>query len=127
IRNLEAWIAEANDPAADPLREISGGVTDGGYLDGAIASGAAYLYGDPAAKPLLMRWWNESIGPLLPTERKSVLDEVFRYDILTLPVDDSTRTAARSNDLSEVSARGVDYHVLENVELAFDIPRIVAE
>ena len=84
------------------------------------------LFRSPEAKRLLGRWWTESLRPLAPAGMAPLLDEVFRYDLLTQPVYRPEGVAGPDDGLPVVSIRGEDYYVRRDVELAYDVPAIVA-
>ncbi|MGW3691541.1 hypothetical protein [Streptomyces sp. NPDC005125] len=126
LRNFEAWIAEVDDPAAVPMRSFAETAMNGVALS-ALGMAVEYLYGEPDAKRLLQRWWNESIRPLLSAEMAPVLDEVFRYDILTQPVYERSGSESRNQDLPLANVRGADYYVRRGVELAYDVLTIESE
>lgn len=118
LRNIDAWIAETDDPAAAPLREsvIIGTDAPGTTID--------YLYREPKAKRLLERWWTESLRPLLPADTAPVLDEVFRYDMITQPVYRSP-DAAPAGNLSVVHVGSDKYCVRPAVTFEYDVPAII--
>ena len=80
LRSMDDWIGQTDNPAAAVLRES---VTMGTAAPGAAI---AFLYRDPQAKRLLSRWWEEAVRPNLPPDTAPLLDEVFRYDLLTQPI-----------------------------------------
>ncbi|GLL03740.1 hypothetical protein GCM10017581_054860 [Dactylosporangium matsuzakiense] len=120
LRNLDGWIAEIDDPAAVPLREAVSGAIGG---TAAFGAAIAYLYTEPDARRLLQRWWTESITPLCPAQTVPVLSEVFRYDLLTQPM---YRPAGAAAELPVATIGGEHFHLMEHVELAYDIPHIVS-
>ncbi len=40
-------------------------------------------------RELLRQWWAEEIRPLVQHERRALVDEVFRFDMMTLPLIES--------------------------------------
>jgi hypothetical protein len=116
---MDAWIAQTDDPAATPLREA---ITIGVEAPGAAID---YLYREPQAKRLLERWWAESLRPLLPPGTAPVLDEVFKYDIVTLPVY-QVPDAAPGNGLAIVQIDGESYYLRPAVTLEYDVPAIIS-
>jgi hypothetical protein len=123
LSNLDAWIEHTDDPAAVPLRSALTSAIGGTDAFGAAIS---YLYVRPEAKRLLERWWAESIRPLLPAEAVPLLDEIFRYDILTQPVYRPADTPAGPDDLPVTTVRGQEYYVRSGVRLAYDVPAVFA-
>lgn len=123
LLRLDSWIAEIDDPAAEPLREWVASAVGGTAAYGAAIS---YLYTDPDAKELLRRWWREAIRPLLPEHAVPLLDEVFRYDLLTQPIYRPAGAATGPDgDLPVVTVRGEEYYVRADVALSYDVPDIV--
>ncbi|MGI5229619.1 KedN5 family methylcobalamin-dependent radical SAM C-methyltransferase [Actinoallomurus sp. CA-142502] len=120
LRRMDEWIAATDDPAAVPLREACtiGTATPGAAID--------YLYRDPEAKRLLERWWEESIRPSLPAEQAPVLDEIFRYDLLTQPVY-RNENGGFADGVSTMLIGDDEYAVRTGITLAYDVPRIVAQ
>ncbi|MFD0891098.1 hypothetical protein ACFQ08_41670, partial [Streptosporangium algeriense] len=68
------------------------------------------------------RWWAESVRPLVPAGAAALLDEVFRYDLLTQPVYRPEESGER---LPVVRVNDEEYYVRAAVELAYDVPTIV--
>ena len=121
--NLDEWVAEVDDAAAVPLRRALSTAIGG---TGSFGAAISYFYTEPEAKRLLARWWTESLRPLAPAGMAPLLDEVFRYDLLTQPVYRPEGVAGPDDGLPVVSIRGEDYYVRRDVELAYDVPAIVA-
>ncbi|WP_436971538.1 KedN5 family methylcobalamin-dependent radical SAM C-methyltransferase [Micromonospora vinacea] len=122
LRHLDTWISTTDDPAAAPLRGYAATAVGG---TGAFGAAITYLYTDPDAERMLHRWWDEAIRPLVPAEAAPVLDEVFRYDLLTQPV---YRPADHpvGEDLPVVLVRDEEYYLRSGVRLRYDVPAIVA-
>lgn len=122
LQNLDAWIATTNDPAAAPLRAWLASAVGG---TGSYGEAIQYFYTEPAAKELLHRWWRESIRPLIPDDHGRLLDEVFRYDIMTQPVycPDGDFGAQK---LEARTVHGKPRYVRSGVRLAYDVPAITA-
>ncbi|WP_406632494.1 KedN5 family methylcobalamin-dependent radical SAM C-methyltransferase [Amycolatopsis sp. WGS_07] len=123
LRRLDSWIAETDDPAAAPLRACvdKASTDDTGYGD---ATG--YLCGDNAAARLLVRWWRESIEPLLPADRAHLLSEILRYDLATLPFYRHPGALEEPERLPRRSLPSGEYYVREHVAFDYDIPALVA-
>lgn len=122
LQNLDSWIATTSDPAAAPLRACLASAVGGtGSYGGAIQ----YFYTDPAAKELLHRWWRESIRPLIPEEHVRMLDDVFRYDVLTQPIYCPDGNY-REQNLEMRIVQGKSRYVRTGVRLAYDVPAITA-
>jgi radical SAM superfamily enzyme YgiQ (UPF0313 family) len=122
LRNLDAWVDSTGDPAAAPLRESLASALGGtGSYGGAIR----YFFTEPAAKELLHRWWRESIRPLVPKAHLRLLDEVFRYDLLTQPIY-CPDGIIKERDLELRPVHGRLRYVRRGVRLDYDVPAIVA-
>ncbi|WP_157411151.1 KedN5 family methylcobalamin-dependent radical SAM C-methyltransferase [Actinoplanes rectilineatus] len=121
LLDLDTWIVETAHPAAAPLRSHAATA-----MGGTAAFGAAitYLYTDPAGRRLLQVWWQESIRPRLPTAMTPLLDDVFRYDLVTQPVYLGGAGDARADDLPVIELYGETYHVRHGIRLDHDVPRI---
>nr|WP_228563635.1 KedN5 family methylcobalamin-dependent radical SAM C-methyltransferase [Catenulispora rubra] len=120
LRNLDAWIDQADDPGADVLRAFAAGAAGGTE---AFGGAITYLFTDPYATRLLERWWRESVRPLLPETATPLLDEVFRFDLLTRP---AYRPEQSGEDLPVVHVGGEDFYVRRDVALGFDVPEVIA-
>lgn len=120
LLNLEAWIAGTSDPSADFLRAAQGKLNTDGF-----GEAIKFMYTEPEAEPLLLRWWDESVRPLVPAEHVDLLAEVFRYDLLTRPVY-RPEGLAPDDDVTLVTVDGDEYYRRAGVELDHDIPTIIA-
>ncbi|GGZ41688.1 KedN5 family methylcobalamin-dependent radical SAM C-methyltransferase [Streptomyces poonensis] len=123
LTNLGDWMAQADDPAAVPLREYCATAVGGTESFGAAIS---YFYTDPEAVRLLHRWWDEAVRPFVPERFRPVLDEVFRYDLLTQPVFRPDHSGTAYEELPVEVIRDEQYYVRRDVRLAYDVPAIVA-
>lgn len=123
LRNLDAWVAGVDDPAAAPLRSYVASAAGGTDKFGAAIM---YLYTDPEARRLLRRWWSESLLPLVPEDAAPLVAETFRYDLLTQPVYRPAGATTEEADLPVVSVRGEEYYIRRNVDLDYDVPGIVS-
>jgi radical SAM C-methyltransferase len=77
---LVRWFDSRTDAAAQPLRSPN-------WIMQPMAVNAAVraLFLDPRVRELLQTWWNAEIRPLIKAEFQALLDEVFRFDLVTLP------------------------------------------
>jgi radical SAM superfamily enzyme YgiQ (UPF0313 family) len=80
LLKLVRWFDAQPDAAADPLRSPK-------WLVQPMAVNTAIraLFLDPRVRELLQMWWNAEIRPLIKAEFQALLDEVFRFDLMTLP------------------------------------------
>jgi radical SAM C-methyltransferase len=118
LLNIDAWIAQTDDPAAAPLRDA---VTIGTDAPGQAID---YLYREPEAKRMLQRWWAESVRPLLPPQHADLITEVFRYDLLTQPV--YRIDGVPPEGVSKIQVGDDEYFVRPDVTLCYDVPAVAA-
>jgi radical SAM C-methyltransferase len=129
LRNLDTWIGETEDLAAEPLRAA---VARAGGDDVAYGDAVKYLFGDPNGKRLLERWWSEGLRPTVEhghpelLELLELLDEIFRYDLVTQPIYCSPEAQERPEELPTVELRNTTYYIRRNVPFKYDVPSIVA-
>ncbi|UQX05388.1 KedN5 family methylcobalamin-dependent radical SAM C-methyltransferase [Streptomyces sp. RerS4] len=124
LRSIGSYIEESGDPAAEPLRAAMASAIGG---TGDIAQGVTLFYTDADSRELLLRWWASEIRPKLAEEVAPVVEEIFRFDLLTHPVyHDPDLPVPADEALPVVSLRGEGYHVREGVRLEYDVPGIVA-
>lgn len=119
LNRFDEWIQRSQDPLTEVLRGIA--------TFGTAAPGPAiqYFHTDPDAKELLQRWWSEAIRPSLPTDSALLLDEVFRFDLLTQPVCAATDLDGRTSSLPIARIGGQDYYRRQGVRLHYDVPAIL--
>lgn len=122
LTDLDTWVDGVEDSAAVPLRACVDSAVGG---TGAFGTAITYLFTDPEAKRLLRRWWDESIRPKVPADAAPLLDEVFRYDLLTQPVYRPADGPSQDRDLPVETVRGEDYYVRAGVRLGYDVPAIL--
>lgn len=119
LSRFDEWIRLSQGPLTEALRGIA--------TFGTAAPGPAiqYFYTDPGAKELLWRWWREAIRPSLPTDTVLVLDEVFRFDLLTQPVCRGTDPDGRTGSLAITRIDDQDYYHRPGIRLRYDVPAIL--
>lgn len=118
LTSLADWVDQTTCAAARPLRVAACRAHGGGAPAYAVVIG--YLFTDPAGKQALERWWAEAVSPVLPTEHRALLDEVFRFDLLTQPVCPSGPDVP-----ALVTVDGEEYYLRAGVSLRYDIPAIL--
>ena len=123
LLDIERWMSATDDPAVEPLRTSFEAVLGGSDAYGEALS---YLYGDVEAGRLFARWWHESMRPRLPPGKRTVLDEVLRFDMLTMPIY-SRRDIDWGVHPPAVELHGESYFLRKQVRLSFDVPAIVAD
>ncbi|TYB60559.1 KedN5 family methylcobalamin-dependent radical SAM C-methyltransferase [Nonomuraea sp. PA05] len=124
LRDWESWVEKCDDPRAVPLLTAQ---TLAAADQQAYGPALGYLYGSADARELLRQWWTESMSPTLPAEVAPVLDEIFRYDLLTMPIYRKEGERQEGAPLPLVEVDGEQYHVRAGVELLYPVPEIVAE
>lgn len=119
LNRFDEWILRSRDPQTEVLRGIA--------TFGTAAPGPAiqYFHTDPRAKELLQRWWCEAIRPSLPADTVPVLDEVFRFDLLTQPVCRDAELDGGSDSLPIARIADQDYYHRAGVRLRYDVPAIL--
>jgi radical SAM C-methyltransferase len=126
IRSLMGWFDKDTHPSAEPFRlGMVNSFTDSDVLSPVLV----HVYGNDDAKDLLRRWWQASMVPLLPEALRPLLNDVFEYDLLTLPAytgpgqEASSRYANES--LPQVEVDGEWFHVWRDVRVGCDVPAFV--
>jgi len=128
--NLADWTDATDLPAAAPLRRQAARAHGGGAP--AYAAVIDYLFTDPGGKQALERWWNDSVRPLVPEAHGPVLDEIFRYDLLTQPLCppeqlNEVPVSAEGTPLHVVQHAGEQFYVLEGMSFGYDVPGVLAD
>jgi radical SAM superfamily enzyme YgiQ (UPF0313 family) len=85
--SLSDWFDACTDEAAEPLKSPKTNV-EPMTVNAAVRS----LFLDPRVRELLQRWYEEEIQPKVQPEFRSVVDEAFRFDLITLPMISSDDT-----------------------------------
>lgn len=81
LQCLARWFDRCPDPAAAPLRSPTA-ILEPLAVNAAVRA----LFLDPRVRELLQEWWTDEIRPRVAPEDRDLLDEVFHFDLLTLPV-----------------------------------------
>lgn len=122
LRDIQAWMDETDDPAAEPLRDW---LTQSAADQDAYGPAVAYLLADPEAKRLLGRWWHESMRSALPRDVAPLLDEVFQYDLLTHPIPLREDVLDTTERLPMVRIGDDDYFLRSGVKFEYDVPAVL--
>ncbi|MFI6743408.1 KedN5 family methylcobalamin-dependent radical SAM C-methyltransferase [Nonomuraea sp. NPDC050451] len=128
LENICTWVEGSDDEAVLPLRDMARRAHGGGAP--AYAAAIAYLFVDPNGTRALEKWWRAGLTPLIPAVHRPLLDEVFRYDLLTRPVCPANPGSVDTPcgpDLPIVRLNGIDRYVRAGIDLEFDVPSILAE
>lgn len=124
LSSLDAWVQETDDPAALPLRAC---VADSESDDTAYGNAIKHLFGDPAVRELLKRWWRDSVRPSCPPEAADVLDEIFAFDLLTQPYYHHPDAGSPPEELPTEEVHGDCYLKRAGVVMRYDIPEVLAK
>ncbi|MGH3564918.1 MAG: KedN5 family methylcobalamin-dependent radical SAM C-methyltransferase [Pseudonocardia sp.] len=126
IRSLMEWFENDDDARVEPFRN---GMVNSFTDSDVLAPVLTYVYGSDEAKDVLRRWWNESVGPLVSPSVWTLLDDVFEYDLLTLPAYTGPGQAPSpryaTERLPRVEIDGEQYYLWRDVPLACDVPALV--
>lgn len=90
---LAMWFDDCADSAAEPLKKPITVVEPS-----AVNSAVRALFLDLRVRELLAEWWAEEIRPLIRPEYRELVDEVFRFDLFTLPIVEAAPEAAEAKD-----------------------------
>jgi hypothetical protein len=113
--SLARWFDKCADPAAQPLKSPTT------ILEPSAVSVAIHaLFLEPRLRDLLRQWWDEQIRPLVQREHRALVDEVFRFDMTTLPLIES------QIDPSEVREEGGVLVYRRSEPFDLDVPAVVA-
>lgn len=111
------WFDKCTDEAAATLKSPTAMIEPM-----AVNAAVRTLFLDPRLRELLVQWWEAEIRPLVPTDQQWLVDEVFRFDLLTLPVIDGTV------DAEHVDEQDSSRRIYRRSELfAFDVPAYVTD
>jgi radical SAM superfamily enzyme YgiQ (UPF0313 family) len=121
LDSLADWVERTGEPEAAPLREAAERAHGGGAP--AYAAAIGYLFTHSDGRRALELWWHSAIRPRLAEKHRALLDEVFRYDLLTQPVC----PAPEAGSLPPlVDLDGESYYVRHDVVLTHDVPAALA-
>lgn len=130
IQSFGDWVGRTEQPVAAPLRTAAGRAHGGGAPAFAVAIG--YLFAHPDGNRVLRQWWSEAIRPLLGEDVRPLLDEIFRYDLLTKPVcvaspADWAGVDDEGNTLHVVTSGTVQCYLRRSVILSHDVLHALAD
>jgi hypothetical protein len=116
--SLARWFDNCEDPAAELLKSPTT-IVEPMTVNGAVRA----LFLDPRVRELLGEWWAAEIRPKIDPDYRALVDEVFRFDLMTLPV-----LSGDGIDLTtdEVDDGGVRWRRATEL-FAVDVPRLVAD
>jgi radical SAM C-methyltransferase len=111
---LASWFDEQDSPAAEPLKTPTK-IVEPLTVNAAVRA----LFLDPVVRVLLEQWWSERIRPRVAEEHRWLADEVFRFDLMTLPITEGNAGQAEVEEVDRV-------RTCRRSELfAVDVPAVV--
>jgi radical SAM C-methyltransferase len=113
--SLANWFDASTATAAQPLKRPTT-IIEPKTVNAAVRA----LFLDPGVRDLLGQWWQEAIRPLVPFEDRWLVDEVFRFDMRTLPIPES------EVDTHEVTTEHGIATTRRNDIFDVDVPAVVA-
>lgn len=126
LRSMMEWFETSTDPRAAPFRS---GLERSFTNPDVLGPVAEYLYGTRDGREMLRSWWRGAMLPLLPQEATELLDKVFEYDLLTLPVytrpGDEYSHEEANEGLPVVEVEGDRFYVWHGATLPCDAPALV--
>jgi hypothetical protein len=84
--------------------------------------GTRYFYYEHALATKLQSWWREEILPAVPVHLRPFFTELFRYEMLTLPIPEESDLAS---ELKTVYFDEKEYFEREVGEFHFDMPTLL--
>ncbi|HEY6803369.1 MAG TPA: KedN5 family methylcobalamin-dependent radical SAM C-methyltransferase [Pyrinomonadaceae bacterium] len=111
LKSLDEWCGRQTDDVVRGIWECREEMVQ--TMDSArVHGGIRYFYYKHAFTTRLESWWEEEILPLVPVDLRPFFTELFRYELLTLPVPEDSDLAAELKtvflDEKEFFAREVD-------------------
>jgi radical SAM superfamily enzyme YgiQ (UPF0313 family) len=84
--------------------------------------GTRYFYYEHALAARLQNWWREEILPAVPVHLRPFFTELFRFEILTLPIPEDSDLAS---ELKKVYFNETEYFEREVGAFNFDVPTLL--
>ena len=112
--SLLRWFDRCEDPAAAGLKSPTN-ILAPTVVNAAVRA----LLLEPRVRELLWRWWAEEIQPQAPAEHRALLDEVFRFDMATLPL------IASQVDPADLVEEGGGFYLRRSEPFDLDVPALV--
>lgn len=133
LRGLDAWLDAhagpddprgdfSGDPLARQLVAVRNRVVESLEASSRhIEAGLQLLYGAEGVEDLLTRWWRADMLGRVAPEHRVFFDDLFRYDLATLPV---YRRGGEEADLPEQEIGGERLYRRDNVAFDYDVPAL---
>ena len=121
LKSLDEWAGRQSDDVVRGIWECRQEMVR--TMDSARTNrGTRYFYYEHAMTGRLQSWWREEILPVVPVHLRSFFTELFRYEMLTLPIPEDSDLAAT---LKTVFFDEKEYFEREVGNFHFDMPAIL--
>lgn len=121
LKSLDEWAGRQTDDVVRGIWECRQEMVR--TMDSArVHRGIRYFYYEHAFAARLQSWWREEILPAVPADLRPFFTELFRYEILTLPIPEDSDLAS---GLKTVYLDEKEYFEREVAEFHFDMPAVV--
>ena len=121
LKSLDEWAGRQTDDVVRGIwecRQLMVRTMDSGNPH----RGTRYFYYHHALTTRLQSWWREEILPAVPVHLQPFFTELFRYEMLTLPIPEDSDLAS---DLKTVYLGETEYFEREVGEFHFDMPALL--
>jgi len=121
LKSLDEWAGRQTDDVVRGIwecRQLMVRTMDSGNPH----HGCRYFYYHHALTTRLQSWWEEEILPAVPVDLQTFFTELFRYEMLTLPIPEDSELAA---DLKRVYFGETEYFERDVGEFQFDMPALL--
>jgi radical SAM superfamily enzyme YgiQ (UPF0313 family) len=121
LKSLDEWAGRQTDDVVRGIWECRQEMVR--TMDSSrIQPGTRYFYYEHALATRLQSWWREEIVPAVPVHLRPFFTELFRYEMLTLPIPEDSDLAS---ELKTVYFDGQEYFEREAGEFHFDMPALL--
>lgn len=121
LKSLDEWAGRQTDDVVRGIWECRQEMVrtmDSARLD----RGTEYFYYEHALATRLQSWWREEIIPAVPAHLRPFFTELFRYEMLTLPIAEDSDLAS---ELKTIYFDEKEYFEREVGEFHFDLPAVL--
>ncbi|HEX6719495.1 MAG TPA: KedN5 family methylcobalamin-dependent radical SAM C-methyltransferase [Pyrinomonadaceae bacterium] len=121
LKSLDEWAGRQTDDVVRGIWECRQEMVR--TMDSArVHRGIRYFYYEHALATRLQSWWLEEILPAVPVQLRSFFTELFRYELLTLPIPEDSDLAA---ELKTVYLDEKEYFERDVEGFHFDMPTLL--
>jgi hypothetical protein len=121
LKSLDDWAGRQTDDVVRGIWECRQEMVR--TMDSARTQrGTRYFYYQHALATRLQSWWREEIIPAVPPHLRSFFVELFRYEILTMPIPEDSDLAS---ELKTIYIGEAEYFEREVGEFRFDMPTLL--